>query len=68
MDPQLKRMDYVFDRIYRADKARWANSGKIGLGLAICKALVTAQDGQITAVSTGKSPGTTLIITFHERE
>jgi signal transduction histidine kinase len=57
-------LPYVFDRFYRADKSRGANSGKMGLGLAICKALVTAQGGVITAESTGKGQGTTMVITF----
>ena len=40
-------LPYVFDRFYRTDKARGASAGKMGLGLAICKALVAAQDGRI---------------------
>jgi signal transduction histidine kinase len=58
-------LPYVFDRFYSADKARGANSGKMGLGLAICKALVTAQGGTISAESGGKGQGTTMIITFN---
>jgi two-component system, OmpR family, sensor histidine kinase BaeS len=57
-------LPFVFDRFYRADKARGANSGKMGLGLAICKALVTAQGGTIAAESAGKNQGTTMSITF----
>jgi len=57
-------LPYVFERFYRADKARGANSGKMGLGLAICKALVTAQGGVIKAESAGKNQGTTMIISF----
>jgi two-component system OmpR family sensor kinase/two-component system sensor histidine kinase BaeS len=57
-------LPYVFDRFYRADRARGANSGKLGLGLAICKALVTAQGGVISAVSNGKGQGTTIVMTF----
>lgn len=57
-------LPFVFDRFYSADKARGANSGKMGLGLAICKALVTAQGGNISAESGGKGKGTTMIITF----
>lgn len=57
-------LPYVFDRFYQADKARGANSGKMGLGLAICKALVSAQGGTITAESDGRGRGTTMIITF----
>jgi signal transduction histidine kinase len=57
-------LPYVFDRFYRADKARGANSGKLGLGLAICKALVIAQGGAISATSAGKGQGTTMTISF----
>lgn len=57
-------LPYVFDRFYRADKARGANSGKMGLGLAICQALVTAQGGSIQAESDGKDQGTLMVITF----
>jgi two-component system OmpR family sensor kinase/two-component system sensor histidine kinase BaeS len=57
-------LPYVFDRFYRADKARGANSGKMGLGLTICKALVVSQGGMIAAESGGKGQGTTMTITF----
>lgn len=57
-------LPYVFDRFFRADKSRDGNTGKMGLGLAICKALVTAQGGTITAISDGKNQGTTIVITF----
>lgn len=58
-------LPYVFDRFYRADKARGGNSGKMGLGLAICKALVVAQGGSIAAESAGKGYGATMVITFN---
>lgn len=61
----VEDLPYVFDRFYRADKARGGNSGKMGLGLAICKALVVAQGGSITAESAGKGHGATMIITFN---
>lgn len=57
-------LPYVFDRFYRADKARDGNSGKMGLGLAICKALVTTQGGSIRAESAGKDRGASMVITF----
>jgi len=57
-------LPYVFDRFYRADKARSGSSGKLGLGLAICKALVMAQGGTIAAESAGKHQGATMVITF----
>lgn len=55
-------LPYVFDRFYRADKARGASSGKMGLGLAICKALVEAHGGTIAAESEGKGQGTRMVI------
>lgn len=57
-------LPYVFDRFYQADKARRAGAGKMGLGLAICKALVTAMGGTITAESAGRGQGTTMTIGF----
>jgi signal transduction histidine kinase len=41
-----------------------AGSSNMGLGLAICKALVTAQGGEISAESAGIGQGTTMVITF----
>ncbi len=57
-------LPYVFDRFYRADNARGGNAGKMGLGLAICKALVTSQGGMISANRPGKAEGTTFVISF----
>ncbi len=62
IDPE--DLPYVFDRFYRADKARGGNSGKMGLGLTICRALVSAQGGVISAESAGKGQGTSMVITF----
>lgn len=61
---EAEDLPYVFDRFYRADKARGANSGKMGLGLAICKALVNAQGGEIRAESEGRNRGTSMIISL----
>ncbi|MBN2149693.1 MAG: HAMP domain-containing histidine kinase [Anaerolineales bacterium] len=58
-----KDLPYVFERFYRPDPAR-GNPGKMGLGLAICKALVTAQGGLISAESEGKDKGATVVITL----
>jgi two-component system, OmpR family, sensor histidine kinase BaeS len=57
-------LPFVFDRFYQADKSRGSNRGKMGLGLAICKALVLSQNGKIAAESEGKGKGTTIRITF----
>lgn len=61
---EAEDLPFVFERFYQADKTRGANRGKMGLGLAICKALVLSQNGKIAAESDGKDKGTTIRITF----
>ena len=61
-------LPYVFDRFYRADKARDGSAGRMGLGLAICKALVIAQGGTIRAESEGRGQGTRMVMRFEAVE
>jgi signal transduction histidine kinase len=42
-------LPHVFDRFYRAEKARSRESGGTGLGLAIARDLARAQGGELTA-------------------
>jgi signal transduction histidine kinase len=53
-------LPHIFERFYRARKTRAHSSGRTGLGLAICEAIVTSEGGSINAVS---APGKGSIFT-----
>jgi heavy metal sensor kinase len=47
----LEQQAKVFERFWRADKARSIRSGGAGLGLAICKGIAAAHGGQVNLTS-----------------
>ncbi len=62
----IEDLPLIFERFYQADKARTGSRGKMGLGLAICKALVELQGASIKAESQGPGQGTRITITIQK--
>jgi two-component system, OmpR family, sensor histidine kinase BaeS len=56
-------IEHLFDRLYRLDNSRTRIKGGSGIGLAICKAIVEAHRGKITA-SNSQSGGLKIEIAF----
>jgi signal transduction histidine kinase len=56
-------LPFIFDRFYRAEQSRNANTGGSGLGLAIAKQIMEGHGGDIRAESL-KGEGTLIILTL----
>lgn len=57
------KVDYIFDRFYKADDSRNTEIGSSGLGLSISKQIVLAHGGKIWATSEHEK-GTTIYFTL----
>ena len=60
--PEMR--EKIFERFYRADKARTRQLGGSGLGLAISKEIVDAHYGEIWVEDTFENKGTTIVFTL----
>jgi two-component system, OmpR family, heavy metal sensor histidine kinase CusS len=58
----LADQPHIFDRFYRADRARTSSDGRIGLGLPIAKSIVDLHGGRIALDS---APGRGARLTLH---
>ncbi len=59
---ETDHLPHLFERFYRADKARSRDIPGYGLGLAIVKSIIEMYGGSIAVTSDGKDRGTTISV------
>ena len=61
-----KDSPFIFERFYRSDESRDKNTGGVGIGLTIVKAIVEAHSGTINVIS-ALGEGSTFVLTFPKK-
>ncbi|HEY5587684.1 MAG TPA: HAMP domain-containing sensor histidine kinase [Candidatus Paceibacterota bacterium] len=61
-----KDSPFIFERFYRSDESRDKNTGGVGIGLTIVKAIVEAHSGTINVISS-LGEGSTFVLTFPKK-
>lgn len=56
------KLQHIFDRFYQVDGSITRRFGGIGIGLALCQAIITAHDGTIEVSSPGPDQGATFTV------
>jgi signal transduction histidine kinase len=56
------QFDHVFEQFYQADGSRTRQYGGMGIGLALCRAVVEAHGGKIWVESAGEGQGSTFFV------
>jgi len=60
-------LPHIFEPFYRVDKSRSRETGGYGLGLSLCKTIMTAHQGKI-AVESSPEEGTKVSLFFKDAE
>lgn len=62
-----EQLSHAFERFYRGDSARAADTAGSGIGLTIARAIAKAHEGTLTAKSSGLGHGATFTLTLPQR-
>jgi signal transduction histidine kinase len=57
-----EKLSHIFERFYQVDGSATRRYGGMGIGLALCRAIVEAHGGRIWAESQGEGHGSTFYV------